>query len=214
MVVVIVHNSGLCALLASALARVAGDLKEAGTKLGLHVPFRSALRLPRPVDPTGLGFICLDLGGVEVRDVALVVVRESVDGATSFPSTASGRSLAGIRAVITSAFVSAIEPQGAIGHGTAPFSNDDWLITCSQVSSESTSSRDVLGWAHCDSSIGEDLVFVMVDYQFTEIVVNTIPVPAWILESIVNEDSGLGIAACPDVTISVAVVLLDNREWC
>lgn len=103
--------------------------EDTASDLLLHVPFRSTLGLPGPVEPAGTLLISIKLTFDEATKVASVILRHSIHGSSRLALTAADRlTTTGESTIVAGTDTLSVQVLGTVGHGTGPLTNNSPLI--------------------------------------------------------------------------------------
>lgn len=139
------------------------------SNLVLHVPLRSTLSLPGPVQPAAALLIRIELGLDEAADVVTVSLGHAGDSADRLASaTADGRAT-GVSTVVASTDALTVQVLGAVCHGAGPLADDGPLVGGEDVVvHEAAGCGGVLGCRHGEQTVVEDFVVVGIHHDVVD----------------------------------------------
>lgn len=175
---------------------------------------RTALGLPCPPVPSVARGEGVKLSLNVAAGISLLFVSELRNRTSGLADTAVGDGSLGVRvfvgAVVSSSLMAAVEVLGAVGQGTAPFTNNSRDGGFGEfVLAEFACSLDVLVDVQGDELRREDLVVVGVDDGLGP-EVEAVPL-GWAHEGIGNDNSDVGVGAL-DLGGTLAVEVLERFD--
>jgi len=177
----------------------------------LHIPLRSTLRRPGPVEPAATLLISIELSLNEAANVGTILVRKAGDSAHGFAGAGTNGTIAASKGTIVAGTDAlAIQVLSTISHGTGPLANNRPLVGVEDVvANEAASSADVGGGIHAKHAVVEDFVVVSVHHHVPDtarFAHESVPRFSW-HETVVKNNGGV-LAGLTDDTPGVVVVLL------